>query len=415
MCRKTGETMFLLLFLFVLITVSVPFALFFCCVVIVKSPSQFKKWLWMYVMAFALLAYSYTPTYENDLVRYYNMIENCRWVPINQAFTWSNDGLLIKNFWFWCMSKIEEPHLIQAIAIGSLYGVTAYITCDSFNNEKKRMWIVILFQLMLLPLHLANNNIRNMTTFALMYLAVYRDLVQKKRNIVTVILYVCPVFIHMAGLVIIGARLGVTLFRKYFKSALIATFTIPFAILLSYPYLQSINIPGSIGIILKKAIWKAYTSVLSNSDYARRMQESGYINACRVVMFIVCVSIIFLTLKCMYTSNDKTKEQYEFMLFNMIFCSITCIWIILGAVKFWAFGVASILGSGVLLSYYFERYKWRWYNNFYVVMIGIMGFFRALLEIYYISSRIEFNTYFSTLMTTNVWTVLLHILRVIIR
>ncbi len=401
-------------FIIIIITSSVPLSFLISGIGFVKAPSHYKRWLWLYILAFAVLAYCYTPTYTNDLMRYLNMIEQCKNLPFSYAFSWADDGLVVKNFWFWCLSKIDEPHLIQAISIGSLYGVTAYITCDSFRSNKRRLWIAMLLQILLLPLYLANSNIRNMVAFAFMFLAVYRDLVKGKRNILTGVLYVAPVFVHMAGLVVIIARLGVLVFRKHFKVGLVATFTMPSVILIAYPLLRNIAIPGNIGKIVQRAIWKSYTNVLSNSDYANSMRESGYVNACRIVMFVACVILIGLTLMYLYKKEEKTKGQYEFMIFDMIFCSITCIFILLGAVKFWVFGVASVIGSGTVLSCYFEGNRVGGIKQIMIYGLTLMALARAILEIYYISQRIVWGEYFSTLMTTNIWTIVFHIFKVFI-
>ena len=399
-------------FIIILVTLSVPMSFLISGIGIVKAPNQYKRWLWLYILAFAILAYSYTPTYTNDLIRYFNMIEQCKNLPFSYAFNWADDGLVVKNFWFWCMSKINEPHLIQAISIGALYGVTAYITCDSFRDDKRKLWMVMALQIMLLPLHLANNNIRNMFTFAFMFLAVYRDLVQKKRNVLTGLLYIAPIFVHMAGLVVIVARLGVLVFKRHFKVGLVATFTIPFVVLGAYPVLRNISIPGNIGKIIQRAIWKSYTNVMSNSAYAESMRDSGYMNACRIVMFIACVILIALTLMYLYEKEEKTAGQNEFMIFDMIFCSITCIFILLGAVKFWVFGVAAIIGSGPVLSCYFEEDRVGGIRQIMICGLTLMAISRAVLEIYYISQRIIWSEYFSTLMTTNIWTIIFHIFKV---
>ena len=341
--------------LIALITVSAPLALLVSVICMVKAPNQYKKWLWIYILAMAIIAYSYTPTYTNDLMRYFMMIDQCKELPFSQAFNWADDGLVIKNLLFWCLSKIDEPHLLQAITIGGLYGVTAYITCESFKKDKSKLAIVILLQVLILPFHLANNNIRNIITFSFMILAVYRDIIQKKKNALTLILYIAPIFIHMTGVVVLFARVCVWIFKKHFKAGLIATFAIPSVFLGLYQILRTISLPGNIGKIISRVIWKTYTSILSNSEYAESMKTSGYVNACRFVMFFICVGIIILTLMYLKKGSDLNDSKKGFMIFNMYFCSITCIWIILGAVKFWVFGVASIIGSGPVLSIYFEK------------------------------------------------------------
>ena len=104
------------LIIILIITSSVPLSFLISGIGIVKAPNKYKRWLWLYILAFAILAYSYMPTYTNDLMRYFSMLEQCKNLPFSSAFNWADDGLVVKNFWFWCVGKIDEPHLIQAIS-----------------------------------------------------------------------------------------------------------------------------------------------------------------------------------------------------------------------------------------------------------------------------------------------------------
>ena len=75
------------------------------------------------------------------------------------------------------------------------------------------------------------------------------------------------------------------------------------------PVLRNVTIPGNIGKIVQRAIWKSYTNVMSNSAYAESMRDSGYMNACRIVMFVACVIIIALTLMYLYKKEEQTTGQ----------------------------------------------------------------------------------------------------------
>ena len=90
-------------------------------------------------------------------------------------------------------------------------------------------------------------------------------------------------------------------------------------------------------------------------------------------------------------------------------------WILLGAVKFWVFAVGSIIGSGPVLSRYYEEKKPGQFEKILILVLEIMGICRAALELYYINQRIVWVEYFTTLFSTNIWTILIHIIRELMR
>ena len=123
----------------------------------------------------SIIVYSCISNYENDLVRYFQMIEQCKNLPFSQAFTWGNDGLVVKNLVFWIISRLGDVHILPALAAAIYYGVSAYLAVDQYR-EGDKIYPIILFQLLTIPFLESLSNVRNVSAFALLILAAYRDL-----------------------------------------------------------------------------------------------------------------------------------------------------------------------------------------------------------------------------------------------
>lgn len=392
--------------IFILLS-SVPLSVIFMGFVCVKNPSNLKKYLPIYVFIMAVIAYSITPNYVCDLTRYFEYMDYCRTLPIQESLSWADDGLIVKNFLFWFIGHLDDNHLLPALAVGSLYGVTAYIAIDSAKENKRNLYIVLLLQICMLPLFEATSNVRNMLAFSLIILAVYRDLVKKNLDILTIVLYIAPCFIHMTGIVIILIRISTIVAKRYPKITVISMVALPTMTIELYEHTLGAVIPGNIGKIITRAINKAYSSTLSTSVYAETMKNSGYVNACRLVTFIFLIAFIYLIFIYL---KEKHTEYKNFVVFCLILSCITVVWILLQAVKYWVFAVSMVISSGPVLSYFILNYKKIGSKaRIAIMIITIMAILRLGLEIYFISDRIYIAEFFSGIMLTNAYTMLYHI------
>ena len=107
---------------------------------------------------------------------------------------------------------------------------------------------------MVIPFYHAYSNVRNVSAFALLAVAVYRDMVKKKRTVITYLLYIIPCFIHMSGIVIVLFRAEIPIIRKFPYLGITSTLVIPTVIIKSYSVLQRIQFPGYVGQIVNRAI-----------------------------------------------------------------------------------------------------------------------------------------------------------------
>lgn len=175
-------------------------------------------------------------------------------MPFSQAVNWAEDGLVIKNIIFWLVSQTKDNRILPFISIFTVYVSASYIVIDSCGDNKRIARVILLFQLMVIPFYHAYSNVRNVSAFALLAVAVYRDMVKKKRTVITYLLYIIPCFIHMSGIVIVLFRAEIPIIRKFPYLGITSTLVIPTVIIKSYSVLQRIQFPGYVGQIVNRAI-----------------------------------------------------------------------------------------------------------------------------------------------------------------
>ena len=385
---------------------SVPLAALCTGIVIHKAPSKFLFFLPCYILLFGMLAYAYDPVTTDDLFRYFLQLDYCRKLPFSEAFSWGDDGLVVKNLIFWIIGRIGDNHLLTLLSTGTLYGVSAYIAADAAKGNAKQLKFLILFEILTLPFLEAVSNVRNMSAFALVILAVYRDMVKGKHNVWTFLLYVLPCFIHITGFTLIVIRLAIVVVRRYPVFGTIATVLIPTAALAVNTAFSSVvsRIPGSIGKILTRAVNKAKSTALNSSEYAISRRESGYYNACRAVIFLMFLILIYLTI--LYIKNNRrieAKRPYVgFAVFCLLICDLTVVWISIQTVKYWVYAVAAILCCTPILADYLGNFRSQ-DRKVQICFLGLelLAFMRFGLELYRISAKINPAAFFENILLNN--------------
>jgi len=382
----------------------VPFSLVFLSVVILKTPRSFHKYVWMYALTFGMLAYCFNPVYEIDLSRYFGQLDYCRTIPFSRALSWRDDGLIIKNLVFWLVSKTGDNHILPLLSVGIVYGVAGFVSVSALDERKSDLWKLLLFQVMLLPMYNIVSNVRNVAAFSLLIWAAYRDLVNKKRDMLTLALYILPCFIHMTGFVLVLFRISLVLLKKQPYIGLLLTLGIPSASISLYENVGRPDLPGNIGKIISRAIFKSYASTVNSSEYAVRTREGGYFNFSRLLMFVICGIVLYMILSQL---RDAECRYREYKLFCGLLCAITLIWVVLGTVKYWVFAFAVVVSCGpVLADFRRDRRIKKWMKQLFRLVIPLCMCIRVLLELYYIRRRVDFIDLSVNVLTTSIYVVI---------
>ena len=181
---------------------------------------NFRSWS-IYVFCIALFfgawAYVYNPTIETDLTRYFDYINSLSNISLIETMSSGIYGRRVQAlFGFvimsWGASQLGDPHLIAAFTVFAIYYVSLKITCQigaDYKINNKRIILHIVFLIFIINFYGITNNIRNVFSFSLIILAVFRECYENKKNALTYFLYLFPLFIHPSAFVLLFIRFQV--------------------------------------------------------------------------------------------------------------------------------------------------------------------------------------------------------------
>ena len=362
------------------------------------SPSHWRKYIPYYIIAIAIVAYSYNPVGAPDLVRYFEMLDKSSNMTLAQVNEYFHDGLVIKNSIFWFFGHLGDNHLLPAFSVGVVYGVATYITCDLAENYEVTKWIpvILLYQFMVLPLISITNNIRNIFAFSLIILATYLDSVKKKRNIWVLALYILPCFVHTSGVILIFFRVLAIVAKKIKIPALCAGIFLSTIINWLYVNIRIFAGTGGVNTIIRSLITKGYWYIndKETTAWARTVAASGTSQAIRFVMMTVMLIFIVLI-------YYNAKKQYEksscstFSTFMYLVCIIALACNAITTPQYWRFAAAcNIMSAAVFIPI---LKNWKKSQKYIRIIVMLLTVCMVMLFALYVRSS-SYNTNFGDLL-----------------
>ena len=386
-----------------------PLGIMLTAVLLRGKMSRNRQMVPLIALAAGMIAYCVVPKNIIDISRYWMQLERIRGLPISDAFTWTSDGLLLKNLVFWLVAQTGDNHILPFLTMGTIYGVSAYIVIDAQEKGQYDTLKILLTVICLLPFYNVFSNVRNVTSFALILLAVYRDLWQRKRNIATVLLYVLPCFFHMTGFVVVLFRLAVILVQRFPRMGTLLTLGIPTAAVAVYERVGRIELPGAFGAILSRAIWKAYSYTVGTSEYSTLTQTHGSFIASRIVAMIYCTGLMLCLYSALRHRQDSDVGRYRYKVFLSLVTMLTIIWAAIGVVKFWVFFylvcIASIPFAAELTRNRRQLRRWQIYG---ALMLQLAAVMEVVLQVRTIYTYLDHGAFANSMITTNYVTVIIH-------
>ena len=371
----------------VLMLCSAPLAILFGGTVLYKTPWNWRKVFPFLVVSVFTIAYNYTPINASDLSRYLSSIEQAGTMSFLDYLSFTNNGLLVQEFVFWLAGSLGMPHLVPGLSTAIVYGIAIYITCDYAEriDQTDAVPKILLYQLCSLPFISICNNVRNICAFAIITLAVYRDCVQKKRNLLTIGLYLLPVFMHKSGFLLLFIRLLMMVSGRFFIVTALFTLLIPTILNLLMLYQIQIMRFGVIGRLIATTIRTAYLSLTTTSDWANTVMTSRYHLMNRYMAIVVCAIFIFLILRSVSQLRDN-----RFVMYVLYICILTIACNVFRTPVYWRFFAVVNISCGVLILLCFRsgvKTKKKSLNIIYQLLLMGFAFILLLLQLY--GSRAE--------------------------
>lgn len=166
-----------------------------------------------------------------DLERYMAIIVESRGYPFYECADKYYDGLYVINFLFWLSGKCFSERCFVFFTAFIVYGSIYYIMLDlcATNNLKKKTTIYFIIVLTLfIPFCSIVTSARSSMALMIGLLAIYQEYVKKRIDFCVVILYLIPIYIHQACILIYIIRLLFFLPNSFNKTALVLVFFLIF-------------------------------------------------------------------------------------------------------------------------------------------------------------------------------------------
>lgn len=309
---------------------------------VMKDSKKWKLYLSFYILSIFCIGFFFTE-WGTDLNTYFNILEYLKGMNFSSANEYlSNiykDNLYFRNFVFWAIANSFSIHLLPAISTSSVYGIYAYITCDYCIRKKltKYMGIILVVQYMFLPLQSIVGNVRNIWAFSLIILATYRDVIQHKRNIVTILLYILPCYLHTSGVLVLLLRV-ISSIRK-FKPIwfILVLFLSP---IINVLYNNKTMFPN----LIADSINTAY-NYLHDIGGINVYSTSIFTSLQKILMFTV--SLLFIALILSFRSR-LSKDEEIFTYFNFLLFVFVLACNIFVSAHYWRFFCAGIISANVI-------------------------------------------------------------------
>lgn len=150
-----------------------------------------------------------------DLIEHFKLVDNMRSGGLDYATTESQYAdLFVYNYFAYFISTLpkECQNLLTAIPLTIDFLIVGYIYKTIFNeylpetNGKIRVLSILLW-LFTFGLKLAISGIRCSLAVSIVALAIYLEMIQKKKRLLSIFLYLIAIFIHNFAIVVISVRL----------------------------------------------------------------------------------------------------------------------------------------------------------------------------------------------------------------
>ena len=282
------------------------------CMFFEKNIRKKKFYCIIFSVVISFITYIYIPNDTMDLHRYYvfmDSLKNFNLMDFMQEYLFNAEPLM--NFIFYIFAKTNDNHLIMIFVTLFSYYVHFYIIFD-YQSEKKlsnsKFNVVLLFFISIFLIQ-SLTGIRFMIAKTVFFLALYFDFYKNKRDIITIFLYILPIFIHQSSIILLLFRVLMLLNHNKIDYKFLLLFIIIFI---------------SPSIILNLS-----ETISSNSSIFSLLNQraSSYLNEGNTAANIYKLQfslLIFLILTCTYIKLKKisvNKPMYSFLII-MVFISL---------------------------------------------------------------------------------------------
>lgn len=173
-----------------------------------------------------IICYYIVPNQGMDITRYYEYLDQIRYLPITEALKGiSNQAEVITNIFFYLISQLNNNSLIVFFSSLIYYNILFYIIIDYCKIKEltnKQINMIIIYAMITIWIIPNILGIRYAIAMVVFLLAIYLDIVKQKKNIIYKLLYIVPIFIHSSTVLFLIMRLILLISNRKTKILVIA-------------------------------------------------------------------------------------------------------------------------------------------------------------------------------------------------
>ena len=370
-----------------ILCISCPLALLVALAGIVIDYKRCKAYAFVLAACLAVIAYSYVPKGESDLTRYFRDMEAANSYSLGAYLAYMGDNLFVINTAFWISGRLGLPHLVPALSTFAVYGIAFYLTTDyaTITGMEKNAWKVILIQFACLNFSAILNNVRNIFAFSIIILAIYFEIVKKKKKAISIPLYILACFIHESAVILVLARVAQIVLRKRIIIAAVLAALVPVVINYLFEYYRAISGYGSFGVIVSNLILTSYRAMNSTSRWATVIMTSTRHLADRYLCIAFSVFVFVKILQALRKQSDETFFQ-----FVSLVALLTVSTNVFRTPAYWRLFSACVCCSGPILLFSMNKRVFG-KNDITISIIGFGLLAGMLFSVHFFNSFAEIN------------------------
>ena len=276
----------------------------------------------LFSLIMSVLAMGLVNSDGGDLTTYSNEVLQYEGAHLSELNNFKYADYPIASFVFWVIGQTGNPHLIQGACACIEYYIISYIVLR-FLNDNKANGAVICFAiasiLAFVPLYNSVSALRSTISLSIGVLALFRDVYEKKRNLFTMLLYFCPIFIHAVGLTMLGIRLLLIMSNKVHVNCFFLGFAVLPVVLAGSSILSGLFAIFAINPI---DILTSYVNQ-SESGWSATVANSMFYQLYRILNIVVAIAFSWMLLQLSRRMDSKAEK-------NLCAVLLACLGLIVG-------------------------------------------------------------------------------------
>lgn len=309
-----------------------------------------------FALLYGMMGYSLRFRYDMDLVRYYAVVDRMAGQRLSYILSREQQGQYVQDILFFLVSRTGNNNILGFIVGFCCYLIIFYVFFDvvqRYRNPAKYNCNLHIFMIGFVMVSIVSpmniiSNVRCVFAYLLISLAVYREWIQKKRNIGTWLLYIIPLGLHISAVIVLAMRICTPLLKRFAKLFIFVAILLPLLIEFAYGRINIIGLNDTIFYYIRNVINKAYFYLnWTEGGWADQVKNSRSNMITRIygVFFLIMMIIFYFTNK-KSEKNTASGKMYDY-LYIMSVVALGTLCIVTGV--FWRFEAIVVLFSPVIL------------------------------------------------------------------